>query len=85
MLRDVAGGIGFYEEVEEAVVFVGGDGRVGADDFFGLACDGGGDGHVLADGEAEDGARGGEGEAVARDVSALNSDCLMRSIHGNIV
>lgn len=70
VLRDVAGGVGFYEQVEEAVVSVGGDRGVGADDFLGLACNGGGDGHVLADGEAEDVARGGQGEAVATDVSA---------------
>lgn len=70
VLRDIAGGVGFYEQVEEAVVFVGGDGGVGADDFLGLAGDGGGDGHMLADGQAEDVAWGGEGEAVATDVSA---------------
>jgi len=51
---------------------VGGYGRVGADDLFGFRGAGfgvgdgevGGEGDVLADGEAEDGGWGWEGEAV---------------------
>lgn len=65
MLGDVAGGVGLDEEIEVALVLIGGDGRVGADDFFGLAGDGGGEGNVLADGEAEDIGGIGELEAVA--------------------
>lgn len=65
MARDVARGVRFDEQVDAADVEVRRDGRVGADDFFGLAGDGGGDGDVLADGEAEDVGGAGEGEAVA--------------------
>lgn len=72
MLGDVAGGVGFDQEVEVAGLVVAGDGGVRADDFFfdGVAVfvgygEGGGDGDVLADGEAEDGFGVGEVEAVA--------------------
>lgn len=65
---DVAGGVGFDEQVEVAGLVVAGDWGVGADDFFvgvvGLR-EGGGDGDVLANREAEDGGWGGEFEAVA--------------------
>jgi len=64
---------------------VTGDGGVGADDLF-LDCDAGsfgvgdgegrGDGDVLAYGEAEDGGRGWEGEAVA--VGSLEAVTLCR-------
>lgn len=63
VLGDIAGGVRLDEEVDMAAVFIGGDGRVGADDFF--AVDGGGEGDVLADGEAEDVGWAGEGETVA--------------------
>lgn len=67
MLGDIAGGVGFDEQVEVALVVVGGDGGVGADDLFGLAVDGEGgtEGDVLADWEAEDVGGFGEGKAVA--------------------
>lgn len=67
MLRDVSSRVGLYQQVEVARVFVGGDGGVGADDFFGRAFygEGCGDGHVLANGETEDLGGGLEGEAVA--------------------
>lgn len=73
MLGDVAGGVGLDEQVEVAFVVVGGDGRVGADDLFGLAVDGegGAEGDVLADGEAEDVGGSGEGEAVSVACSVL--------------
>jgi len=65
----VALGVGFYEQVEEAWLVVAGDGGVGADDLLGGVVvggvgEGGGERDVLADGEAEDGGGGGEGEAV---------------------
>ena len=67
MLGDVACGVGFDEEVEVALVVVRGNGRVGADDFFWLAVDGegGAEGDVLADGEAEDVGGSGKAESVA--------------------
>ena len=68
---DVAGGVGFYKQVEVAGVVVAGDGRVGADDLFGGAVglgEHGGDGDVLADRETEDCGWGGELEAVAVEV-----------------
>jgi hypothetical protein len=63
MLGDVARGVGFYEQVEVATVVIGGDGRVGADDFF--ARDRGGERDVLADGETKSVCGTWEGEAVA--------------------
>jgi len=65
----VALGVGFDEEVEEAWLVVAGNWGVGADDLLGGVVvggirEGGGEGDVLADGEAEDGGRRGEGEAV---------------------
>jgi hypothetical protein len=54
MLGDVASRIGLDEEVEVALVFIGGDGRVRADDFLRLSGDGSGERNVLADREAED-------------------------------
>lgn len=35
MFGDVAGGVGFYEEVKVAGLVVTGDGGIGADDLFG--------------------------------------------------
>lgn len=72
MLGDVAGGVGFDQKVEVAGLVVAGDGSVRADNLFG-----GGvwlgehcrDRDVLADGEAEDGGWGGEGETIAVQVS----------------
>lgn len=63
VLGDVAGGVGLDEEREGTAVVIGGDGGVGADDFF--AVDGGGDGDMLTDGETEDAVLGGEVEFVA--------------------
>jgi hypothetical protein len=54
-----------------AFVFVRGDGSVRADDFFGLAFDGGAEGDVLADGEAEDVGGLGELKSVAGRVSCI--------------
>jgi hypothetical protein len=69
---DVAGRVALDEQVEVAGVDIGGDGGVGTDDL--LVGDGlglgvldvevGGDGDVLANGQAEDAVRGGQGEAV---------------------
>jgi hypothetical protein len=71
---DVAGGVGFYEEVEVAGLVVAGDGGVGADDLLvgavGLG-ERGCDGDMLTDGEAEDCGGGGELEAIAGEVSKL--------------
>lgn len=89
MLGDVAGGVGFDEQVEVATVFVRGDGRVGADDFFGLIGQSSSDGHVLADGEAEDVRWAREGEAVAAvcqnlpDGKGIGLVCGL--LHGDIV
>jgi hypothetical protein len=79
----VAGGVGFDHEVEVARVHVGGDGGVGADDFFSFG-DGagfgvgdvevGGEGDVLADGQAEDVGGRGQGEAVDGGVVAGAGD-----------
>jgi hypothetical protein len=76
MFGDVAGGVGFYEEVEVARLMVTGDGGIGADDFFrgaiGLgecSCDG----DVLTYWETEDGGGRGELEPVAvEQVSKLS-------------
>lgn len=73
MLRDVAGGVGFDEEVEVALVFVGRYRSIGAHDFFWLASDGGCEGDVLADREAEDVGRVRELESVAS--SLLDDQC----------
>ena len=85
VLGDVAGGVRFDEDIDVAAVFVGGDGRVGADDF--LAVDGGGEGDVLADGEAENVGREGEGEAVAIDLSVHEPrpDSWYRIVHGGVM
>lgn len=72
MPADVAGRVGLDHEVEVARVDVGGDRGVGADDLFPLDgagfgvldVEGGGEGDVLADGEAEDVGWGGQREAV---------------------
>jgi len=61
--RNVTGRVRFDEEVEVALVIVGGDRGIGADDFF--AFDGGCEGDVLADGQAEDVFLVGELESVA--------------------
>lgn len=90
--RDVARGVGLDEQVEVARLVVARDGRVGAHDFFrgavGLGEDGA-DGDVLADGEAEDRGRFGEGEAVAGRGGGLvgeRGDGEGRgNVHGDIV
>jgi hypothetical protein len=61
--RDVAGRVRFDEEVEVALVIVGGDRGIGADDFF--AFDGGCEGDVLADWQTKDVFLVGELESVA--------------------
>jgi len=56
VLADVAGGVGLDEEVKVAGLVVAADRGVGADDILGAAVglgDGGANGDVLADGEAE--------------------------------
>ena len=89
MLGDVAGWVGFDEQIEVAVVFVRGDGCVGAYDFFGLVGDRGGDGHVLADWKAEDVRWAREGEAVAAACQNMFRGKKVGSIwvrlHGDIV
>lgn len=54
ILGDVAGGVGLDQEIEETLVVVGGGRSVRANDFLGLAFDGGSEGDVLADGQTED-------------------------------
>lgn len=78
MLGDVAGRVRLDEQVEVALVLVGGDGRVAAHDFLGLAGDGGAERDVLADGEAEDvrGAR----ELEAVDGRVVREDRLLREL-----
>lgn len=89
MLGDVAGGVRFDEQVEVAVVFVRGDGRVGADNFFRLIGERGGDRHVLADGEAKDVGRAWEGKAIAAACQILSHGIEMGAIcgllHGDIM
>lgn len=63
VLGDVARGVRLDEKVDVAVVFVRGDGGVGADDL--LAIYGGGEGDVLADGETENVCWAGQRKAVA--------------------
>ena len=75
VLADVALRVGFDHEVEVAwVLFVGGDGRVAADNLF--AVDYGGERHVLADGEADD--VGGVGQAEAVDGDVVGGRGLLR-------
>jgi len=84
MLGDVASRIGLDEEVEVALVLIGGDGRVRANDFLGLACDSSGERNVLADGEAED-------VGLARELEPVTSRLAPWSfggwgrIHGGVV
>lgn len=68
VLGDVTLRVGLNQEVEVTGILVGGDGGVGAHDFFGLAFDGGGQGDVLADGETQDIGGTGKGETVDSDV-----------------
>jgi hypothetical protein len=80
---DVTGRVALDEQVEVAGVDIGGDGSVGAHDFLvggglGLGVlniEVGGDGDVLADGQAEDAVRGGQGEAV--DGGVVGEDGLL--------
>lgn len=72
---DVTGGVRLDDEVDMALVFVGGDGGIRADDFFGLAGDRGGERNVLADGEAEDISWTGQLEAV--DGRVVRDDLLV--------
>jgi hypothetical protein len=71
MLGDIASGVRLDEEVKVTLVFVRGDGSVRANDFFGLTGDGGTEGNVLTDGEAEDVGFAGELETVAVYVSCI--------------
>jgi hypothetical protein len=75
MLGDIASRVRLDEEVKVALVFVRGDGSVRANDFFGLASDGGAEGDVLADGEAEDVGLARELETVAGYVSCIACYC----------
>jgi len=81
---DVAGRVRFDEEVEVALVIVGGDGGVGADDFF--AFDGGCERDVLADGQTEDVFLVGELESVAgRMLAEKRYEKLSEDVHGGVV
>lgn len=76
MLGDVSGRVGFYEQVKVPGLMVARDRGVGADDLFegtvGLR-EGGSNGDVLTDWEAEDGGWGRELEPVAlAEVSKLS-------------
>ena len=53
IFRNITGRIGFDQEIEVALIFVGGDGGVRANDFLGLAFNGSSNGNVLADGESQ--------------------------------
>jgi hypothetical protein len=80
---DVTGRVALDEQVEVAGVDIGGDGSVGAHDFLvggglGLGVldiEVGGDGDVLADGQAEDAVGGRQGEAV--DGGVVGEDGLL--------
>ena len=71
MARNITGGVGLHDEVEEAGLDVGGDGGVGAHDRLGLGyailvgdIEGSGERDVLPNGQAEDSAGRGELESV---------------------
>lgn len=71
VLADVAGRVRLDQQVEEARELVAADGRVAAHDLLVAAVglvENRADGDVLADGEAEDVRRAGEGETVAGGV-----------------
>jgi len=80
---DVTGGVALDEQVDIAGLNIGGDGGVGAHDFLvgnglGLGVldiEVGGDRDVLANGQAEDAVRGGQGEAV--DSGVVGEDSLL--------
>lgn len=75
VLGDVAGRVGLDEQVEVAGLVVARDRGVGTHNLLGGTVgllDGGADGDVLADGQAEDGVGSGELEAVA---VAKGGDC----------
>lgn len=84
MLGDVASGVRLDKQVEVALVFVGGDRSIRADDFFGLAFDGRAEGDVLADGEAEDVSFARELEAVATSIS-FGMSFGVNALHRGIV
>lgn len=83
MTADVTGWVALNEQVEVAGVDVGGNWGVRSDDLF--VCDDlclgvldvevGGEGDVLANGQAEDVVRGGQGEAV--DGGVVGEDGLL--------
>jgi hypothetical protein len=85
ILRDVAGGVGLDQEIEEALVVVGGGGSVRTDDLLGLAFDVGGEGDMLTDGETEDVALFRELETVAMHVSCCSGSGRHASLHGSVV
>lgn len=68
VLGDVTLGVGLDQQVKVSGFMVGGDGGVRADDFLGLAGNGGGEGDVLTDGQTEDIGGTGQREAVDGDV-----------------
>lgn len=73
VLRDVAGGIGFDEQVEVAWLVVARDRGIGSHNLLGAAVGllhGRADGDVLADGKAKDGRGRRESEAVAIEDAA---------------
>lgn len=72
VLGNVARGVRLDEEINMALVFVRGDGSVGADDFLGLAGDSSSERNVLANGEAEDVGGAGQFEAVDGSVVREN-------------
>lgn len=65
VLGYVTGRIGFDQEVDVSRVLVRGDWSVRAHDLFRLALDDRGDGHVLADWEAEDVVGARKGKSIA--------------------
>lgn len=76
VLADVARGVRLDEEVKVARLLVARDGRVRAHDFLVLTVglgQHGADGDVLADGEAEDVGRAGQGEAVAGENECVSN------------
>ena len=48
IFRDITGRVCFDQEIKVALIFIRGDGGVGANDFFGLAFNGRSNGNVLA-------------------------------------
>lgn len=81
VLGDVTLGVGLNQQVKVAGFIVGGDGGVRADDFLGLAGNGGSQGDVLTDWQTQDIGGTGQGKAVdgnvVRDLGLLLEDELL--------